>query len=99
MSGNYWLYTQLSQKPNLSISSRFHPVIIVEKDEVEYRIYTPNPEEYLIDVDVVQKAKSLGANIISYPSSWCRASNEAISYGRIHKIRVVSHSELFSMLD
>lgn len=98
MSNNYWLYNQLVSKPNLYVDSEFHPLVVVEKSGTEYKIYTPNPEEYLIDVDVVQKAKALGANVISYPTSWCRASGEAISYGRLHKVQVIPHGKLFEIL-
>ena len=99
MSSNYWLYKQLKQKPNLRVNPQFTPLIIVDKVGVEYQIYTPTPNEYLIDVDIVQKARELGANVISYPTSWCRASSEAISYGRMHKILVISHGKLFEIMD
>lgn len=98
MSNNLWLYKQLEHKPNLTVESQFHPLIVAEKNGVEYRIYTPSPDEYLINIDVVQKAREMGANVISYPTTWCRASGEAISYGRVHKIQVIPHGKLFELL-
>lgn len=99
MSNNYWLYNQLEQKPNIHVNPQFNPLIIVEKSGVEYKIYTPTPSEYLVDVDIVQKAREMGANVISYPTTWCRASGEAISYGRMHKIQVIPHGKLFEIMD
>ena len=98
MSNNNWLYRQLEEKPNLHIQS-CHPLIVVIKDGVEYRIYTPTSQEYIITVDVVQKAREMGANIISFPTTWCRASSEAKSYGRTCKIQIIPHGKLFEMLD
>jgi hypothetical protein len=98
MSNNFWLYKQLEQKSNLTVDSQFNPLVVVEKNGIEYKIYTPKPEEYLIDIDVVQKAREMGANVISFPTSWCRASSEAISYGRVHKIQVIPHGKLFEIL-
>lgn len=99
MSNNLWLYRQLVNIPNLSVDSEFHPLITVKKNGITYKIYTPNSDEYLIDVDVVQKAITLGANVISYPTSWCRATGEAISYGKVKKIQVIPHGRLFEILN
>ena len=96
---NRWLYTQLRDKAGLYVSPAYHPLIIVEKLGIEYRIYTPNTDEYLITIDIVQKAKDMGANIISYPTSWCRASSEAFSYGKKNNLQVIPHGRLFELLE
>lgn len=99
MSNNYWLFEQLKYRPQLRVNPQYDPLIILDKGGVEYRIYTPLSSEYLVSVDVVQKAKDLGANVISFPTMWCRASREAILYGRKHNIQVIPHGKLLQILD
>jgi len=55
-------------------------------------------DEYIVSVDVVEKVRGLGGNVIAYPTTWCRASSEAIKYGRLHGIDVMPHGRLFEML-
>jgi hypothetical protein len=98
MSNNSWLYKQLEQKPGLELDPQYHPLIIVRKNGIEYKIYTPNPDEYIISIDVVQKAQDMGANTISYPTTWCRASHEAIQFGKTCRIQVIPHGKLFDLL-
>jgi hypothetical protein len=98
MSNNRWLYEQLSGQPGVQLQQSFHPLIVAEKDDKKYRIYTPIPSEYIITVEVVQKAIELGANVISFPTSWCRASGEAIAYGKSHNVQVIPHGRLFEIL-
>jgi hypothetical protein len=98
MSNNYWLFYKLKHIPGVFLQAQFDPLIVAEKNGTEYRIYTPSSTEYMIDVDIVQKAREMDANVISFPTKWCRASSEAISYGKLHKIQVIPHGKLFEIL-
>ena len=97
-TNNWWLYTQLKQIAGLALSSGYQPLIHVQFKGWSYRIYTPDPAEYIITVDIVQKVKEMGGNLISFPASWCRASSEAISYGQANGVDVMPHGRLFEIL-
>jgi hypothetical protein len=95
---NRWLYEQLSGFRNIDMSDDYRPLIIVTKGDREFKIYAPDPKEYLITVDVVEKVMELGGNIISFPTSWCRASQESIAFARSKGIQIMPHGSLFEML-
>lgn len=95
---NSWLYQQLSKVKGIEISPEYRPLIIVKKDGRIFKIYTPTPHEYLITIDIVEKVKELGGNVISFPLSWCRASREAVAFGKVNGVDVIPHGRLFEML-
>lgn len=96
-SNNYWLHGELRKLPQLSVAAECIPLIIVSFRGRAYRIYTPMPDEYIVSVEVVEKVRELGGNLISYPITWCRASSEAMKYGQLHGIDVMPHSRLFEI--
>jgi len=99
MSYNGWLYHKLRKAKHLKIESEWKDLIRVEFDGRTYNIYAPEPREYIVTVDIVDKVLKMGGNTISYPHLWCRASLEAISYGEKKEVRIMPHGELFQMLD
>ncbi len=96
---NSWLYDQLTKHSHLKVEDNYYKFIQVVHKNKTYKIYTPTPDEYLITVDIVQKVKKLGATTVSYPTSWCRPSAEALTYGKDIGISVIPHAALFNMLD
>lgn len=55
----------------------------------EKTVYLPFTDEYEINSDVILKVSKLGANILVFPTSWCRATREAIDYGRTLGVEVI----------
>ncbi len=53
------------------------------------KVYCPVTTEYEINVDVLLKASDKGANIITYPTSWCEATVEAISQSKSYGIEIM----------
>jgi hypothetical protein len=53
------------------------------------KVYCPFTDEYEITIDVVLKVSKLGANILIFPTSWCRATREAIEYGKTLGVEVM----------
>ncbi|MDY0281355.1 MAG: hypothetical protein RBR35_12435 [Salinivirgaceae bacterium] len=96
---NYWLYNELKDQPHLEVDSNYHELISVSYNGENYKIYSPSSAEYIITIDVVQKVEALGGNTISFPTSWCQASREAIIYGKKHGVSVMPHGALLGMLD
>ena len=97
-SNNYWLHKQLQAIQGLVVAAECVPLITVSHHGREYRIYTPTPNEYIITADIVDKVRELGGNVISYPTTWCRASSEAIGHGRTLGIEVIPHGRLFELM-
>jgi hypothetical protein len=98
MSGNQWLYAQIKQNFQVEVSPDCDTIIkVVIGDEV-VSIYTPTPDEYIVNVDVVEKAAKLGAKIISYASTWCGKTMEAEEYAKQIGITIMPHGGLFAFL-
>jgi hypothetical protein len=98
MGNNFWLHNELKKKAHLRVDSNYEPLIEVQYGRRHFSIYTPNHEEYIITIDVVEMVKSMGGDTISFPSSWCRASGEAILYGKENGVRIIPHGKLFELL-
>tara|TARA_B100001063_G_scaffold208909_1_gene205626 strand:- start:141 stop:440 length:300 start_codon:yes stop_codon:yes gene_type:complete len=86
-SSIYWLRKQLDQ------SSKFK-VIDENIGEFEFqgktlKVYCPTTSEYEINVDVVLSALRKGADIVTYPTTWCKATREAITHGKSLSIEVI----------
>ncbi len=96
---NHWLYSRLKDQPHLEVDGNYHKLISVRYKGENFKIYSPSSGEYIITIDVVQKVEALGGNTISFPTSWCQASREAILYGKKHGVNVICHGGLFSILD
>jgi len=92
-SNNYWLYNQLRDK-NIQLTAGPEPLIEANTIIGNLKIYTPTPAEYVITMEIVDKVLELGGNTISYPTNWCKASSESISYGREVGIQVMPHGKL-----
>jgi len=83
----FWIKKQLNSSNRLK-------VIDENIGEFEFngntlKVYCPVTTEYEINVDVLLKASDKGANIITYPTSWCEATVEAISLSRNYGIEIM----------
>tara|TARA_R110002012_G_scaffold292466_1_gene487660 strand:- start:18 stop:335 length:318 start_codon:yes stop_codon:yes gene_type:complete len=83
----YWLRKQLDR------SAKFR---VVDENVGEFqfkgntlKVYCPTTSEYEITVDVVLRASKKGANVVTFPTSWCKATREGITHGRTLKIDVI----------
>ena len=89
-SSVFWLSRQLKK-------CIFRPLnencIEIDIDNVKKIVYCPTTEEYEITSAVVVKAKEQNASIITYPTSWCKATSNAISSGRQLDIEVIPFGE------
>jgi hypothetical protein len=97
-SNNGWLYRQLHRIDGIDVDPMFKPLVQVTKGNRDFWIYTPEPAEYIITIDVIQKVLDLGGNTISFPTTWCRASREAVVYGQDYGVDVMPHGRLFALL-
>ena len=83
----YWLKKQLKS------SAKFR-VIDKNVGEIDFkgetlRVYCPTTSEYEITVDILLKASKSGVKIVTYPTTWCEATREAVAYGKTLGIDVM----------
>lgn len=89
----YWIRKQLLGKLDLKITSE-------NTGEFEFRgkklvLYCPTTDEYEITIAIVMKASNLKADILAYPTQWCRATREAIEYGKRSRIDIIPFGGFF----
>jgi len=93
----YWLRSKLERESD-AVTDRGDPVVTITHNAGTVRVYCPNPNEYVVDADVVDKAAGLGANIIAYATTWRKATYEAKAYGQANGVEVIPYAGLFAML-
>ncbi|MDP3551178.1 MAG: hypothetical protein Q8R81_12400 [Novosphingobium sp.] len=93
----YWLRRKIEDETNAK-TDRKDPVITINYSGGSLSVYCPNPSEYAVDSDVVKKAADLGAEIIAYASTWCKATYEAKQYGKSIGVDVMPYAGLFALL-
>lgn len=98
MGSNYWLFGELKILVGVEVEQESDDMLVVNRGGEEYRVYVPDSAEYLVTVDIVDKAIELGANVLSYPASWCSASKESAIYGAKKGVKVMPHVAFFKML-
>ena len=92
----YWLDRQLGATDAETDGGT--PILAVTfADRTEY-VYCPSPDEYRVTADVVDKAKDLGATLITYPSSWSGTTYEAKQHAKNLGITVMPHNAFFAYL-
>lgn len=96
-SNNWWLHKELQGLPGVSLDRECIPLILATHNGRSYRIYTPAPEEYIISVDIVDKVRDLGGNVISF-ASWSKPSAEARKHARTNGVDIFPHGALFERL-
>ena len=74
------------------------PVLTINADGGLIRVYSPDPDEYRVSADVVEKARHLGANVIAYSKAWCGVTLEGAEYGRAVGVDIMPFAEFFQML-
>lgn len=94
---NWWLHKQLTAL-GANVAAAQKPLVRLSHNNKLYLIYTPNSDEYIITVDIVDEVKRMGGTTISYPTSWCKASREAVQYGRTVGVEILPHGALFAMV-
>ncbi|UVO55748.1 hypothetical protein [Sphingomonas sp. SUN039] len=93
----YWLRGELARGTDATTDDG-DPILTVYLDGgKEARIYCPEPDEYQVCADVVQKASDLGATIVAY-GSWCDASVEGKMHAKEIGLSVVPYAGLFAFL-
>ena len=99
MAENSWLYEQLRDKQWLEVDVVADELLRVRYGDRSYVIYVPDSDEYIITIDLVQRAVELGADTVSYAASWCFPSEEAVTWGKDHGVIVIPHGQLFGLLN
>lgn len=94
---NKWLHQEISKIQNLQVGG-YDPVIFVMAGAEELRIYSPNSDEYIVTVAVLQKAISLGATHVSFASLWSMASSEAQRVADESNIWLGPHAATLALL-
>jgi hypothetical protein len=89
----YWLSKQLKGKATFRVIDANCGELTTATDKLV--LYCPTTQEYEITVEVVKKAIARNATLLPYPVGWCRASREAIEYGKTHNIRVLAMGAFF----
>ncbi len=92
-----WLRRELETKTDVRTDGG-DPVLGVSFGGREIRVYSPDPSEYHVDSDVVEKADELGANFIAYSNSYCGVTREAERYGASLGIEVMPFGRFFEYL-
>jgi len=97
-SNNWWLHRQLRIKGVQGLEQETEPLILIDRGSRFLRIYTPEPDEYVISADVVRKVIDLGGNLISYPV-WCVGpTGDATALAEDHGIVIQGHGKTFGDL-
>ncbi len=88
----------LRQKLAGAATDNGDPVLTIETDGGLIRVYSPEPSEYRVNADVVEKARDLGADTIAYANTWCGVTLEGASHGRAIGIDIMPFGEFFQTL-
>lgn len=97
-SNNWWLHRQIKNKGIPGLDNNPEPLIVITRGSHSTRIYTPDPDEYVITVDVVQKVIELGGTIISYPI-WCVGpTGDAIALAENHGLLIQKHGKTLGQI-
>lgn len=93
----YWLRDKLGGYNNVIVDGG-DPILSVSFKGRTERVYCPDPDEYRVTADVVEKARRLDATIIAYASTWCGSTYEGSEYGRNNGVRVMPYADFFAYL-
>ena len=93
----YWLRTKLASGSD-AVTDGGDPVLTITHNGGTVSVYCPDPDEYAVNADLVDKAAGLGANMIAYATTWCLATYEGKAYGRSKGVEVVPYGGLFAFL-
>lgn len=74
------------------------PILTIRTDNGALRVYSPDPAEYRVNADVVEKAHALGANIIAFAETWCGTTVEAAEHGQMLGIEILPFAVFFKLL-
>lgn len=88
----------LRQKLAGAATDNGDPVLTIETDSGLIRVYSPEPSEYRVSADVVEKAQNLGADMIAYANTWCGVTLEGEAHGRAIGVDIMPFGEFFQML-
>lgn len=92
-----WLRQTLARGSD-AVTDGGEPVLTITHNAGTVRVYCPEPEEYAVNVDVVEKAAELGADMIAYATTWCRVTHEGKAHGDLRGVNVVPFAGLFAFL-
>lgn len=97
MSTN-WLRGELARCSDARTDSGDPILRIIMPNGREERIYCPDPDEYRVSADVVEKAVNLGATIVAYSSTWCGATVEGKDHATVRGISILPFAGLFAYM-
>lgn len=83
----YWMRKQLLESLPINVTSENTGEFFF--DGKKMILYCPTTSEYEITSQVIIKASDLKADIIAFPTQWCKATREAIEYGKTLGIKVI----------
>lgn len=90
----YWMKKQLLDRLTIKITSENTGEFTFEGNKMI--LYCPTTDEYEITSKVIFKASQLKADILAFPTQWCRATREAVEYGRSLGIKVIPFGKFIS---
>lgn len=93
----YWLRNKLANGSD-AVTDGGDPVLTITHNSGAVKVYCPNSDEYAVNADVVEKAAGLGADMIAYATTWCKATYEGKAHGESMGVAVVPYAGLFAML-
>lgn len=88
----------LRQKLAAADTDNGDPILTIRTDHGALRVYSPEPTEYRVNADVVEKARGLGADMIAYAESWCGVTVEGGEHGRRLGVELLPFKAFFRML-
>lgn len=93
----YWLNSALKKLSGIATDGA-NPILGIEFAGRTESIYCPDPSEYRVTAEVVQKAHDLGATIIAYSDLWGAGTHESKGYAKELGITVMPYKALFGYL-
>lgn len=88
----------LRQKLVAADTDNGDPILAIQTDHGVLRVYSPDPSEYRVNADVVEKAHDLGADVIAYAELWCGVTLEGSEHGQSLGIQILPFASFFRML-
>ncbi len=90
----YWIKKQLAESLPIKITSENTGEFTLNGKTII--LYCPTTDEYEITSQVIFKASKVKADILAFPTQWCRATREAIEYGKSLGIKVIPFGKFLS---
>lgn len=97
-SNNNFLYRVLGDDLRIKIDKNWDPILSIEYPGGNYRIFCPPSDDYIVTVEVVDKAIDFDATVIAYTESWQKLSPAAESYAAEMEIIMIEYKRLIGLI-